>query len=323
MNTDFHSRRAFCRTLAASAVFPTLAVAADDAPIQVMVNAGVTMDATARIVAEQLHKYLGRDAIVLQKLGAGGRVAMSSLKNMSTDGRNVLVSAGSVLTIAPIIYKSPGYDADKDFSAITGLVSFDNAVAVGPQSPAKTLGDLIKLAAARPDGLVYGAVPGTGSSSHFMGMSLAMLGGFKATVVPYKEAQSAFGDLATGRLEALISGTGAMVPLHKAGQLRLLASSGPQRSPLLPELPTFKESGSDVVTVNGTLLLGPAKVPADVVNRLHDAVAKAMNDPAVVSRLAVLGMTPWPLGPSELGAWLQSERQRYTVLAKANNYVPE
>jgi tripartite-type tricarboxylate transporter receptor subunit TctC len=313
---DFHA-------LLAAAALPGLARAADEGLMTIMVNAGVIMDAAARLVAEHLRTPLHREVIVQQKFGAGGRLALTALKNMHPDGRNVLLTANSALTIAPNIYKNLDYDPVADFTPITGVCVFDNAIAVGPASPAKTLPELMKWAAGRPEGLAYGAAPGTGSASHFVGIAIGLKGNFKATVVPYKEAQPAFADLISGRLEALISSTGGMAPLHKSGSLRILASSGSRRSPLLPDVPTLREAGIDVAIDNGTMLLGPAKMAPQLAGRIHAAVKALTSDPEVVKQLTVLGMTPWPLGPAELTQWLATDRQRFAALTKASGFVPE
>jgi tripartite-type tricarboxylate transporter receptor subunit TctC len=142
-------------------------------------------------------------------------------------------------------------------------------------------------------------------------------------VVPYKSVQSAYVDLQSGALEVLISSTGGMAPFHKDGRFRMLATSGSERSLVVPDVPTFKEAGVDTVIEIGALLTGPAKMPADVVASLFGGVAKGLQDPEVVSRLKALGMTPHLLSPTELAAWLRANRELYAGLAKAANVVPE
>lgn len=319
------SRRTFCQAVAGAAAIagaPRLAFAADEPTMTITVNAGGIMDSTARLIAERLRTALSRDVVVMQKFGAGGQIAMNYLKQRSPDGRDILLTAASPLSIAPSVYKKLDYDPAKDFTPITGVAVFDNAIAVRADSPIKSIADLVKTAAARPDGLIYGCAPGTGSAAHFMGIAITVLGKFKGTMAAYKEASVGELDLMGGRLEALIRSTGSLAPLHKDGRARILAVSGSRRSPLVPDVPTLKEAGMNVVLDNPAILLGPARMQAEPVRRIHEAIRAMIADPAVVAQLHAFGMNPWPVNSAEVAKWTAEERQKIASLAQASGFVP-
>ena len=188
---------------------------------------------------------------------------------------------------------------------------------------ASTLPELIKWAQAQPTGLTFGCAPGNGSSSHFLGIATALASKVPYSMVPYKDTTGGLSDLVSGRIPVFVTGTGAMSELHKAGKLRILASSGTRRTPLVANLPTIQESGIDVSIENATMLLGPKGLAKEQVARLHDAVVKLWQDPEMRGKMAQMGMDTWPTDAGELTKWLASERQRYAGLVKASGYVPE
>ena len=170
---------------------------------------------------------------------------------------------------------------------------------------------------------MYGAAPGAGSSSHFVGIAMAQSTGIPFKPVHYKDSGVGIIDLAAGRLPMLITGTSPVAVQHKAGKIRLVAVSGEKRSPLAPEVPTFKEQGFDVVIENSAALYGPAKLPREMVERLHAALMPMLSSAPVLEKMAGQGMAPQPMNGTQLAAWLAAERRRYETLAKASGYVPE
>ncbi|RYY66293.1 MAG: ABC transporter substrate-binding protein [Comamonadaceae bacterium] len=259
---------------------------------------------------------------MLSKLGAGGRIAAGELKRSAPDGKTLLVSASSIFTTYPNIYTKLDYDPVADFTPVAGLTWFDVGLCTGPATGATDFRQLMAWAKGRQD-FTFGASPGNGSSSHFTGLALGIASGVKTTFVPYKEGPPAMGDIVTGRLPAFITGTGTLAELHRAGKLRIVATSGDERSPLTPEVPTFKESGVNVTIINTAGLYAPAKMPPELVQRIHAALAPIFARADLPGRLMAQGMAPrFTTGP-QLAASLEQDRKHYAELVKASGYVPE
>ena len=318
-------RRALqCLATGAATIGAGRALAQDDkSTVTVLVGAATTMDATARMVAEQLREALGRPVVTVSKLGAGGRLALGELRRAAPDGRTLMVSTSSVFAIYPNIYSKLDYDPVADFTPIAGVSWFDVALATGPGTGATDLAGLLAWARAKGPEVLYGAAPGNGSSSHFAGIALSLASGVPLNMVPYKDSVVGIGDVITGRLPMLITGTGALTEMHKAGRLRLLATSGTARTPLVNDVPTFREAGVDVAIVNSVGLYGPAKLPADIVTRLAAAVNTMLANPEQRARLMAMGMTPAPATASQLAASLAADRRHFELLVKKSGYQPE
>ncbi|HET8746236.1 MAG TPA: tripartite tricarboxylate transporter substrate-binding protein [Ramlibacter sp.] len=316
--TALHSLAAGAAVLAAPALR-----AQDQAPVTILVGAASSMDFTARLLADHLRESLGRPVIVVSKLGAGGRVALNELKRSAPDGRTLMFSTSSPFAIYPHIYTRLDYDPIADFTPIAGVSLFDVGLATGPMTQAGDLKELVGWAKGQAAGTVYGAAPGAGSSSHFVGIALAQATGLPLKPVHYKDSGVGILDVVSGRLPMLITGTSPLATQHKAGKLKLVAVSGEKRSPLVPDVPTFKEQGFDVVIENSAALYGPAKLPRDMVERLHAGVTAMLAKQEALEKMAGQGMAPLPMSGVQLSAWLANERRRYEHLAKASGYVPE
>lgn len=296
----------------------------DKSPITILVGAASSMDFTARLCADILREALGRPAIVVSKLGAGGRVALGELKRSAPDGRTLMLSTSSPFAIYPHIYTKLDYDPVADFTPIAGVSWFDVGIATNPQTTgAHTMQELIAWVKAQPKGAVYGSAPGAGSSSHFAGIATGLATGAHLTPVQYKDSGVGIVDLISGRLPIMITGTSPLAEMHKAGKIKLLAVSGEKRSPLVPDVPTLAESGVNVTIQNSAGLYGPAKLPRDIVERVHDAVMPALARPEIREKLAAQGMVTSPMTGQQLAASLASERRRYEALVKQSGYVPE
>ncbi len=318
-------RRQVLQSLAAgaAAVATPFARAQDTSPITILVGAASSMDFTARLVAEHLKEPLGRPVVVVSKLGAGGRLALGELKRAAPDGRTLMFSTSSLFAIYPHIYTKLDYDPVADFTPIAGVSSFDLGMATGPMTNTPDVKSTMAWAKAQGDNAVYGSAPGAGSSSHFLGISLAQATGLPLKPVQYKDSGVGIIDLASGRLPMMITGTSPIAAQHKAGKIRMIAVSGEKRSPLAPDVPTFKEQGFDVVIENSAALYGPAKLPREIVERVHAALMPMLSNPASLEKLASQGMTPQPMNGTQLAAWLANERKRSGTLAKPSGYVPE
>ncbi|RYY97877.1 MAG: tripartite tricarboxylate transporter substrate binding protein, partial [Comamonadaceae bacterium] len=242
-------RRTALRTLAAGAAalgVPALRAQEDKTPISIVIGAGASVDAAARLVGEQLTKVLGRPTVVVQKFGAGQRIAVGEVRRAAPDGRTLLFCTNGPFSIYPNIYRKLDYDPVADFTPIVGVSSFDVAIATGPATGATTLAELVEWARKQGRGeLVFGS-PGNGSLSHFVGLSIGLATNLRTQHVPYKDSGQGVLDLAEGRLPVKIVGANSFIEMHKAGRVRMVAVSGDQRSPRAPEVPTLKEAGINV-----------------------------------------------------------------------------
>ena len=321
------TRRTALRGLAAGAAAAIAgpSIAQDDkSAITVLVGAASSMDATARLIAEQLRESLGRPAVVLSKLGAGQRVALGECKRAAPDGRTLVFVTSGPFSVYPHIYTKLDYDPVADFTPIAGISYFDVAIGTGPMTGATDLKQLVEWQRARkPGDAVFGSAPGNGSLSHFVGISTSLATKVPMTHIPYKDSGNGIIDLAAGRLPMMITGLQPMIELHKAGRIKVLAVSGDTRSPLVPDVPTLKQAGVDVVSSTYTGLFGPARMPPELVKRLHDAVMPMLTNAAMKEKLAQQAMTPWPADQQKLATLLAEERKRFEVLVKASGYQKE
>lgn len=295
----------------------------DKSPITLLVGAASSMDFTARLVADLLRETLGRPVVVQSKLGAGGRLALGELRKAAPDGRTIMLSTSSPFTIFPNIYTNLEYDPVKNFTPIAAVSWFDIGLSCGLHTGFTDLRQFVDWARKQPGDVIYGCAPGTGSASHFTGIALAQAAGLKLSPVPYKDSGQGILDMIGGRLQIVVTGTSPLAAQHQAGKIRLLATSGDARSPLVPTVPTLKESGVDTSIVISASLYGPANLPADITARLQTALQPLYARSDLRDKLAQQGMALMNMDGRALGLALAEERRRYQQLAKASGYVPE
>jgi tripartite-type tricarboxylate transporter receptor subunit TctC len=320
------TRRTALQALAAGTLAAAVprAFAQDDRPITIVIGIGASMDFVARIIADQLREVLGRPVVVIAKLGAGQRLALGEVRRAAPDGRTLLFSTSGPFAIYPNIYNKLEYDPVADFTPITGVSSFDVAIAAGPMTGATTLKQLVEwMRARKPGDAVFGSAPGNGSLSHFVGLSLGMATQVPMTHVPYKDSGVGVIDLVAGRLPIMITGVNGFVEMHRAGRLKILAVSGEQRSPQVPDVPTLKEAGVNLSSSTATGVFGPARMAPELVRRLQDAITPILDNPAIRDKLADQGMVPWRATPQQLATALAKERRHFEQLVKASGYVKE
>jgi tripartite-type tricarboxylate transporter receptor subunit TctC len=314
------NRRTVLRHLAAGAAAlaaPKIFAQDDKSPITILVGVGTTVDFTARLIAEQLREVLGRPVVVVPRLGAGGRIALGELRRAAPDGRTLMFSTSSPFAIYPHIYKKLDYDPANDFSFIGGLSWFDIGVAVAAQSGLGDLKQVLEWAKTKGKDAVYGSSPGQGSASHFVGIAISVASGVPMVPVPYKDGSTALLDITAGRLSVLITGTGAMVELHKTGKLKIVAVSGEQRSALIPDVPTLTEMGVNTTLQISAGLYGPPKMPRELMERIYAAMLPMVSKPDIRAKMIAQSMTPAPMPGPRLAAWLAEERKRFDGLVRA------
>lgn len=321
----FHRRTLLKRLSVGAASMVGVAVRAQDPSlITILVSVPGQVDFAARLVADQLRESLGRSVIVVSKLGAGGRLALTEVKRAPPNGRTLIFSASGPFSIYPNIYTRLEYDPVADFTPIAGVCWFDLGIAVAPQIGVNNVQQLVAWMKAREkEGMAYGVAPGTGSSSHFAGISIALATQIKMTPVAYKDTNVGMLDLIAGRIPILVTGLNPCVQMHKAGRIRLVAVSGDERSRMVPEIPTLKESGLNIVIRNSAGLFGPSQMPKELVAQLYGALTPMFSNEQIKEKMLGQCLTPSPQSGEALAATLVEDRKRYANLVRASGYTPE
>jgi len=280
-------------------------------------------DAAARIAAARLSEIWGQQVIVENKGGAGGNIAHDAAAHAAPDGYTMLFSPSS-LPIMPLLYTALNYDPIADFVPISTLGKYPNLIVVSKDSSMNSLKDFIDNAKANP-GKVTFATPGIGTTPHFTAELFKKMAGIDITHVPYRGvAAGAMSDLLTNRIDSMLNTTGSLLQAVRSGQVRGLAQSTPQRSPLAPELPTFAEAGVPGFNVSSWYgLFAPAKTPPDIVKKMHDDVAKMLTEPETKKKYEVLGIEAASATADQMAALMKNEIALWTPIIKAANIKGE
>jgi tripartite-type tricarboxylate transporter receptor subunit TctC len=279
--------------------------------------AGGLNDNVMRVVQPYLQQKLGQTIVIDNRPGASGMIGSEAVARAAPDGYTLLVVASSH-TVVPATRTTMPYKADTSFAAV-GLMVRDPLLFVVPSSlPAKTLGEFVALAKAKPGKLNY-ATPGSSSQSHFVTELFDMKAGIKMTEVPYRGGAPAALSLISGETQFGVLSAQLSEPQIKAGKLRALASGGKTRSPHFPDLPTLSEAGfPGMEALQWVGMLAPAGTPKPVIARLNGALHDALTNPEVVKKLDATGMTAAITTPEEFQALLTAEvKQWHEVGEKA------
>ena len=311
--------------LASSAIAPWSVFAQSILPIeQVKIvcgfPAGGTADTTSRRVADKLggSGYSRNNGVVENKTGAGGRIAIETVKNAAPDGSTLLLSAYSMLLIYPHIYKSLSYDPFKDFAPVSTASVLSHGLAVGPMVPAsvKNVKDFLAWCKANPDRANYGS-PAAGSTPHFLGALLSLESGVPMQHVAYRGSVPGVTDVIGGQIPAMFTPHGDFLANHRAGKLRILATSGKQRSVFVPEIPTFAEQGFSGLTVEEWFgFFAPAKTPAAIVNRLNQDIVRILQSPEVRDKLFSSGVEVVGSTPAKFASFIATDMKNMARLIK-------
>lgn len=328
------TRRNFIQTSAALAAataglapFSAFAQALEQVKILYGFPAGSSGDICARRVGDRLGgtAYAKNNAIVDTKAGAGGRIALEGLKMAAADGSVLAMTPFSCMSLYPHIYKKLAYDPFKDFVPVGTASVMHHGLAVGPLVPGsvKNVQDFLAWARANPKDASYGS-PAAGSTPHFIGALLGMNNNVELKHVPYRGSVPGVTDVVGGQLAAMVTPHGDFIPNHKAGKLRLLATSGKQRSPFVPEVATFAEQGFADLTVEEWFgFYAPAKTPTAVIAAANAAINLAIKDKSVIDSLTVVGLIPFGGIPEDMARSQKLEFDRWGPLIKKIGFTAE
>ncbi|NBQ86436.1 MAG: twin-arginine translocation signal domain-containing protein [Betaproteobacteria bacterium] len=289
--------------------------------------AGSSGDIVARRVGEKLagSAYTKNGAVVENKPGAGGRIALDVLKPAPADGTHLALTPFSMLALFPHVYSKLAYDANKDFVPVSMAAIMQHGLAVGPMVPAsvKNVKDFLAWAKANPKDASYGS-PGAGSTPHFIGALMGIQAGVELKHVPYRGSIPGVTDVVGGQIAAMVTPHGDFLANHKAGKMRILATSGAKRSPFVPEVPTFAEQGFPELVVDEWFsFYAPARTPANVIAAASAAINAAVKDKAVVDALALVGLIAQGSTPEELGRSQKEQFDKWGPLIKKVGFTAE
>lgn len=286
---------------------------------------GGTADTVSRRVADKLQPGYAKSAVVENKTGAGGQIAVSFVKAATPDGATMLLTPMSMLGIYPHTYKKLAYDPVADLTPVSGAALFDYGFAVGPMVPAsvQTVPEFLAWCKANPLQANFGS-PAAGSSPHFIGALLGKAGNIDLRHVAFRGTQPAVLDMIGGQIAAVSGPSGEFAQQVAAGKCRLLSTSGPRRGKFTPNTPTLQEQGfKDLAFTEWFGFFLPAKASPDVVTRLNAGIRAALASQDVVDGLASLYLEPLPTSPAQLAGLLKTDTALWGPLVKAVGFTPE
>jgi tripartite-type tricarboxylate transporter receptor subunit TctC len=315
-------RRRLLHFASAAIALPRFAIAQSfpTKPIRyiVPVAAGGGNDMIARVVSERWGRMLGQNFVVENQSGGGGVIAALATAHAAPDGYTLMQGYVATHGTTPATRKV-SYDAVRDFTPIGMIGATPNVLAIHASLPVKDVRDFIAYAKGNPARLSYGSA-GAGSLTHLTMELFKQETGVFILHIPYRGIAPAITDLLGGQTQAMFPGLAAALPHLRTGRMRALAVTGRQRSALLKDVPTLDElgfKGFDAMQWYGSV--GPAGVPAAVVQRLNEAQVAVLKAPDLAEKLAGEAVEPWPMSPEQFGQYIRSEIARWTALAKARN----
>ena len=292
-------------------------------PVRLVVpfSAGSGTDIAARAVSQHLSTALGQTFIVDNKPGASGSIGAMEVIRAAPDGYTLLFGSSSTMAANVALVKNMPYDPIKDLTPIAGVADSVSALLVKSNFPAKTLSEFIAYAKQNPGKLSAGY----GSSSTQVSISqINKLAGLDVVMVPYKSTPLAVTDLLGGTIDFTFADLGNAVPHTKSGALRALGIGNSKRSPMVPDWPAVTETvpGFDDI-VGWIAIAGPASMPKDIADKLSAAVAQALQQTEVKNRINTFGLSPMPMSPDQLKAFIGKEVPKWVRMAKEANIQPE
>ena len=284
--------------------------------------AGGSGDAVARMIAEHLQSSLRRPVIVENRTGAAGRIGAQAVRDAPPDGTVLLLATGAQLTLQPHVFPDLGYSPFADFTPISQVLTFEQALVVSRQVPVQSINDLVAWFKANPDQAAYGS-PGVGTGPHFIAMEFGRVFDLNLRHIPYRGTPAALPDVLAGRIPMYIASGAELIQHHKSGGIRIIATVGPARSPFLPDVPTLKESGVHIEAPGWSAFYAPARTPREVVGRLERDIATAIHAPETRARILAMGFQPTGTSADELERIQRLEFDRWAAVVKASGYKAE
>lgn len=283
--------------------------------------AGSSGDIITRMVADKMKDRLKATVIVENRTGAAARIGVTAVKRAAPDGRTILMTAFAPMSLYQHSYASLDYDPFKDFAPLSQLATFDNVIAVKGDGPVKTFKEFVDWLKANPDSRRFGS-PGAGTLPHFTGLHLGQTIGVEVTHISYRGSAPAVNDVAGGHLPFLITAESDAMPQHRAGRLRIIATTGAEQSKFLPEVPNIKAGGVNFHSGGWYGAFAPAATPAPVLAELSAAIQEAVKSPEVSKKLLDVGAVPTGTTAAELGRIQKADSDLWGPVIKASGFKP-
>lgn len=310
--------------LLATTAWPVTAQVYPDKPVKLVSPwpAGGGNDTISRLLATHLSANLGQPVVVENRPGATGTLGVAQVARSPADGYLLVMGSSPTHATAPSIYPALPYDPIKDFSPITLIGSTANVLVVHPGLPAKTVQELIALARSAPESIKYGS-SGNGSSQHLSAELFGVMAGVRMLHVPYKGAAPAITDTLAGHVNLGFHNMLDVLPHIRAGTLRALAVTSPQRARAMPDTPTIAESGVPGYSAEVWFgVFAPAGTPRPIVARLHAEIQKALTDPEVKARIDAFGTDISGIGPGPFSQYLKEEVTKWSDIVRRADVKP-
>jgi len=317
-------RRAVLALLFTAASFGALAQPYPSKPLHVIVPfpPGGPADVLGRVLAQGLSDAMGQPAVVDNKVGAAGNIGIEQTVKSAADGHTMAIVPLGNIAVNPSLFPNLPYKAS-DLAPVSMLATVENVLVVNPAVPARSVKELLALAASKPDAISF-ASPGAGSQAHLAGELMALTAGVQLLHVPYKGTGPALNDLLGGQVTMMFAQMSSALPHVKSGKLRALGVASLKRSPLMPETPTIAEQGlPGFEAVSWYALMVPAGTPRDVIDRLNAETTRLLARPEIKDKLAALGLDAAGGKPQELAASIQADTARWAAVIRQKNIKPE
>lgn len=324
------SKLALGAVLTACALMPAVTQAQTAAPLfpaktplRIVVGypPGGATDRVSRLVADKLQAKLGSPVIVENKPGAGGRLSAQYVKNAPAAQPAILLANPAVMVVAPLVFHDSGYEPEKDFRAISEVNRYEFGLAVASAVPVKELSHLLAWIKANPQQANFG-VPATGSLPHFFALMLGEAAKVPVEVVGYKGSGPLLTDLMGGQVPIAVDTFDTQIPQIEAGKLRVLATSGEKRSPMAPNIPTFKELGVNLVGTGWNTLFAPQSMTPATVQRLSELVQEVMKDPDTQQKFAASNLIPVVSSAAQTETMLKAYRTQWAPVVQRSGFRP-
>ena len=283
---------------------------------------GGTLEVLTRLVAERIKADTNRTVIVDNRPGALSQIAIEQLKMAAPDGNTILILPIANTSVLPHTYRNLAYNPFTDLAPVSQVATFYNAFAVGADVPANSLTEYVSLVKREPKLGDYGS-SGNGSIPHFVVVMFARAAGIEMTLIPYKGAGQVPVALMSGQISAASLTDADLSRLHRSGKARVLATTGPVRSVILPDIPTFKELGYDITGAGWYGFFAPGKTPAAINAKLAASVGEALRNADLRKRLAEVGLNPTGTTPAEFAAIIKADYERWGQVVKQSGFVAE
>jgi len=284
---------------------------------------GGGVDLVARLLADKLRVAMGQAFVVENQAGAGGAIATQMTARAAPDGYTLMIGYVATHATNPAVKRNLSYDAIKDFTPIAMLGGTPNVLVVARAVPVNTLQEFVAYAKANPRKVDYGT-SGVGTLNHLLMEQFKRASGVPSLAVPYRSIGQAFTDAMGGQSQVIFPGLAAAMPHVRSGAFKPLAVTGDQRQPLLPDVPTFKESGYE--GFNGLTwygIVGPANLPEPITRKLNEEINKVLVSPGLRDAFNAEALTVMPMTPPQFGRYIADEIVHWTAVARASKIEAE